>query len=280
MKIATYNDGSRDGQLVVVSRDLTMAHYAAGIAGRLQQVLDDWNFLSPQLEALSQNLNHGKARHAFAFEPAKCLAPLPRAYLFARCDNEAPTADAPPAVRLRRGDRLLGACDPLPLADSPPATRLIASLAAITGDLAAGTAAADALGAVRLLSVCASLVDDDDPGIDTAWPTRFAPVAVTPDELGVPWQADELHRLPTQLVVDGRAAGGAGIAWPRTARIAEVLARAAGRRGLRAGSLLAVRCATAAAPAAGEGGSLRIRVGQEDGEELFGAISAKPPAPG
>ena len=44
MKLATYKDGSRDGQLVVVSRDLTTAHFATGIATRLQQALDDWNF--------------------------------------------------------------------------------------------------------------------------------------------------------------------------------------------------------------------------------------------
>ena len=52
MKLATYQDGSRDGQLVVVSRDLSLAHFASGIATRLQAVLDDWNFLSPQLEEL------------------------------------------------------------------------------------------------------------------------------------------------------------------------------------------------------------------------------------
>ncbi|HEY5322023.1 MAG TPA: fumarylacetoacetate hydrolase, partial [Caldimonas sp.] len=61
MKLATYKDESRDGQLVVVSRDLSTAHYASGIASRLQQVLDDWNFLSPQLEDLAATLNGGKA---------------------------------------------------------------------------------------------------------------------------------------------------------------------------------------------------------------------------
>src|SRR5512145_1925882 len=80
MKLATYQDGSRDGQLVVVSRDLSTAHYASGVASRLQQVLDDWNFVSPQLEDLSATLNDGKARHAFAFDPRLCMAPLPRAY--------------------------------------------------------------------------------------------------------------------------------------------------------------------------------------------------------
>ena len=49
MKLATYKDGSRDGQLVVVSRDLSTAHYATGIANKLQQALDDWGFISPQL---------------------------------------------------------------------------------------------------------------------------------------------------------------------------------------------------------------------------------------
>lgn len=80
MKLATYKDGSRDGQLVVVSRDLTLAHYATGIANTLQAVLDDWNFMSPQLEDLSVSLNQGRARHAFAFDAARCMAPLPRIY--------------------------------------------------------------------------------------------------------------------------------------------------------------------------------------------------------
>ena len=59
MKLATYKDGSRDGQLVVVSRDLSTAHYATGVAQKLQQVLDDWNFLAPQLQDLSVALNSG-----------------------------------------------------------------------------------------------------------------------------------------------------------------------------------------------------------------------------
>ena len=80
MKLATYKDGTRDGQLVVVSRDLASAHYASGIAGRLQDALDDWNFVAPQLEDLAATLNHGKSRHAFAFDPRRCMAPLPRAY--------------------------------------------------------------------------------------------------------------------------------------------------------------------------------------------------------
>ena len=83
LKLATYKDGSRDGQLVVVSRDLSMAHYASGVASRLQQVLDDWNFISPSLQDLYEVLNQGKARHAFPFDSRMCMAPLPRAYQWA-----------------------------------------------------------------------------------------------------------------------------------------------------------------------------------------------------
>ncbi|MDH5340484.1 MAG: fumarylacetoacetate hydrolase, partial [Rubrivivax sp.] len=85
MKLATYKDGSRDGQLVVVSRDLSLAHFATGIASRMQQLLDDWNFLSPQLEDLYATLNNGKARHAFAHDARLCMAPLPRAFHWALC---------------------------------------------------------------------------------------------------------------------------------------------------------------------------------------------------
>ena len=83
MKLATLKDGSRDGQLAVVSRDLSTAHFATGIATTLQQVLDDWNFRSPPLEDLYASLNGGKARHAFAFDARHCMAPLPRAYQWA-----------------------------------------------------------------------------------------------------------------------------------------------------------------------------------------------------
>ncbi|MDO4591662.1 MAG: fumarylacetoacetate hydrolase, partial [Comamonadaceae bacterium] len=82
MKLATYKDGSRDGQLVVVSRDLRLAHYATGIASRMQQVLDDWTFMAPQLQDLYQQLNTGRTTHAFAFDPSQCMAPLPRSFQY------------------------------------------------------------------------------------------------------------------------------------------------------------------------------------------------------
>lgn len=85
MKLATYQDGSLDGQLVVVSRDLSCAHYATHICHTMQQLLDDWSFLSPQLQDLYEHLNRPTsqqqhARHSFPFERVRCMAPLPRVY--------------------------------------------------------------------------------------------------------------------------------------------------------------------------------------------------------
>ena len=76
MKLATIMDGSRDGQLAVVARDLKTAHMADAIAPTLQAALDDWAFMAPQLDSLYAQLNSGQARRAFDFDPAHCLAPL------------------------------------------------------------------------------------------------------------------------------------------------------------------------------------------------------------
>src|SRR6478609_2777768 len=150
MKLATYKDGSRDGQLVVVSRDLSTAHYATGIADRLQQVLDDWGFLSPQLQDLYETLNNGKARHAFPFEPSRCMAPLPRAYQWAdgsafinhvELVRKARNAEVPesfygdPLMYQGGSDDFIGACDDVVVASEDFGIDFEAEVAVITADV-------------------------------------------------------------------------------------------------------------------------------------------------
>ncbi|HNB45470.1 MAG TPA: fumarylacetoacetate hydrolase family protein, partial [Burkholderiaceae bacterium] len=226
MKLATYKDGSRDGQLVVVSRDLCLAHYATGVATRLQQVLDDWNFLAPLLQDLSETLNHGKARHAFAFDPQMCMAPLPRApgrslaqaypahaeALARVAGRQAPQRGGLP-VRLRPSDTLLGPTDDVffpvgAAADGPGGPEEAwpdfgAGLAVITGDVEAGVSPDQALDGVRLLMLvndwrllpaaeafAAAADAHTDAGLG-GW-AACAPVAVTLDELGPAWQRGRL----------------------------------------------------------------------------------------
>ena len=217
MKLATYKDGSHDGQLVVVSRDLSTAHFATGIAGRMQQLLDDWNFLSPQLQDLYVTLNQGKARHAFEFVPAMCAAPLPRAYQWAdgsaylnhvELVRKARKAEVPasfyedPLMYQGGSDDFLGPRDDAPFADTEWGIDFEAEVAVITGDVANGASPEQALEGVRLLMLAndwslRQLVPGELAkgfGFFQSKPaTAFSPVAVTPDELGAAWRGGRVH---------------------------------------------------------------------------------------
>ena len=249
MKLASYKDGSRDGQLVVVSRDLASAHYATGIATRLQQVLDDWNFLSPQLEDLSQTLNHGKARHAFAFDPRLCLAPLPRAWLWAEADVDALTGAGPavtPACQQGRSDAMAGPGEPIVLTASPPehpaAWDVRPQLAAITGDVVEGTEPKAALDSVRLLMLASSLhrlvgrtaTPTHSPG---ALAVACSPVAATPDELGPAWQGGRLQ-LKLETLRNGKRMALANLDEDMPWHLGELIALLARHQGLAAGCLV------------------------------------------
>ncbi|MDR0457961.1 MAG: fumarylacetoacetate hydrolase family protein [Burkholderiaceae bacterium] len=202
MKLATYSDGSRDGQLAVVSRDLTQAHYASGIAGRLQTALDEWNFYAPQLQELAAQLDAGKARHAFAFDPARCLAPLPRAYQWL----DGRQNGAAPRVIQCASDALLGAHSPIGAADESQEPDFSAGLAAITGDVPRGALPDQGQDAIRLVTLVNALYLR--AGQEDAAPVAAAlgPVAVTPDELGAAWR-DARARLILSVTVNGRKLG-------------------------------------------------------------------------
>src|SRR6187549_1382294 len=86
MKLATLKDGSRDGRLVVVSRDLTRFTDAAFLVPTLQAALDDWQRIAPHLLALSESLEHGSVP-AGRFHEHDAHSPLPRAYQ--RVDGQA-----------------------------------------------------------------------------------------------------------------------------------------------------------------------------------------------
>jgi fumarylacetoacetate (FAA) hydrolase len=283
MKIATYHDGSRDGQLVVVSRDLARAHFATAVATRVQPLLDDWNFLSPQLEDLYATLNDGKARHAFAFDPARCMAPLPRAFRFAWV--AAPAADAAdgsaaPRIEHDAGDGWPGPRGAVRLPVGADATvDAVAGVAAVTGDVARGATPAQALDGVRLL-LLAGQWRWQRPGSrpQGGVAATFGPVAVTPDELGAAWPGGRL--AVAVAAARPHAAGRAADAVEATAAAATLpldvgaaIAALAAQRGVGAGSIVAVfGDAGARAAHLHPGDSLRIEASCADGLGVFGAI--------
>lgn len=261
MKLATYKDGSRDGQLVVVSRDLATAHYATGIAARLQQVLDDWNFLAPQLQDLYQTLNQGKARHAFPFDPKQCMAPLPRAYQWAdgsaymnhvELVRKARNSEVPanyyedPLMYQGGSDDFLGPCDAARFLNEEWGIDFEAELAVVTGDVPMGASPEQALDGVRLIMLAndwslRNLIPNELAkgfGFFQSKPaTAFGPVAVTPDELGEAWDKGRAH-VVLQSSWNGRKVGMCEAGPEMTFHFGQLIAHVAKTRNVRAGSIV------------------------------------------
>ena len=258
MKLATYKDGSRDGQLVVVSRDLSTAHYATGMANTLQQALDDWNFIAPQLQDLYVTLNHGKARHSFGFDPRMCMAPLPRAFQWAdgsayinhvELVRRARGAEVPasfytdPLMYQGGSDDLLGPCDPVVVPSEAMGIDFEAEMAVITGDVSMGADAEQALAGVRLLMLANDvslrhLIPSELAkgfGFFQSKPaTAFSPVAATPDELGAAWRGGRVH-LPLHSSWNGRTVGLCDAGPDMTFHFGQLVAHIAKTRRVRAG---------------------------------------------
>ena len=261
MKLATYKDGSRDGQLVVVARDLGAAHYATGIASRLQQVLDDWNFLAPQLQDLYEQLNAGRARHAFAFDARQCMAPLPRAYQWAdgsaylnhvELVRRARGAEVPasfytdPLMYQGGSDDFLGPCDDVVVPSEAMGIDFEAEIAVITGDVRMGASPEQALEGVRLIMLAndvslRNLIPAELAkgfGLVQSKPaTAFSPVAVTPDELGEAWQGGRVH-LTLQSSWNGRKVGMCEAGPEMSFHFGQLIAHIAKTRNVRAGAIV------------------------------------------
>lgn len=302
MKLATYKDGSRDGQLLVVSRDLSTAHYATGIADRLQQVLDDWNFLSPQLQDLYDTLNQGKARHAFPFEPRLCMAPLPRAYQWA--NGARYRQHEAPLLQQGASDDFLGPCDDVVCATEALGIDFEAALAVITGDVWQGASAGQALDGIRLVMLANAvtlreLVPAEQArgaGLLQSKPaTAFSPVAVTLDELGSAWDQGRLH-LTLQSTWNGRRVGLCEAGPEMRFHFGQLIAHLGQTRNLRAGAVIgsgavsnqdarhgysciadkrALEILQDGAPTTGYmkfGDTIHIEMKGRDGQSVFGAI--------
>jgi fumarylacetoacetate (FAA) hydrolase len=265
MKLATLNDGTRDGQLAVVARDLKTAHVADGIAPTLQAALDDWAFIAPQLDALYGELNAnasaGRARRPFDFDPARCMAPLPRAYQWA--DGSA-YVNHVELVRKARGaampasfweeplmyqggsDDFLGPVDDIVLAHEEWGIDFEAEVAVIAGDIGMGATPDAAHGQIRLLMLAndVSLRNLIPPELAKGFgfvqskpATSFSPVAVTPDELGDAWRGGKVH-LPLRSVWNGRLVGQPDAGVDMVFNFPQLLAHLCKTRNVRAGSIV------------------------------------------
>ena len=261
LKLATINDGTRDGQLAVVARDLKTAHLADGIAPTLQAALDDWAFIAPQLGELYQALNSGRGHRSFDFEPARCMAPLPRAFQWAdgsayvnhvELVRKARGAEMPasfwedPLMYQGGSDDLQGPLADIELAHEEWGIDFEAELAVIIGDVAMGATPDEAHQQIRLLLLAndvslRNLIPAElgkGFGFFQSKPaTAFSPVAVTLDEIGEAWRDGRVH-LPLQSSWNGRKVGLCDAGDEMTFHFGQLIAHIAKTRNVRAGSIV------------------------------------------
>jgi fumarylacetoacetate (FAA) hydrolase len=261
MKLATLKDGSRDGQLIVVSRDLKTAQVADGIAPTLQRALDDWAFMAPQLEALYEQLNAGKTTRSFDFDPARCMAPLPRAFQWADGSSyvnhvelvrKARNAEMPasfwhePLMYQGGSDDFIGPADDIRLGSEEWGIDFEGEVAVITDDVPMGATPEQAAAHIKLLM----LVNDVSLrnlipaelakgfGFFQSKPaSSFSPVAVTPDELGSAWQNGKVH-LPLRVTWNGVVVGQPNAGVDMVFSFPQLIAHLAKTRNARAGSIV------------------------------------------
>jgi fumarylacetoacetate (FAA) hydrolase len=261
VKLATIHDGTRDGRLAVVSRDLTTAVYADGIARTMQQALDDWPAASPKLAALAAQLEAGTAGDAFAFDPAAALAPLPRSHHWVdgsayvnhvELVRKARGAEMPasfwtdPLVYQGGSDDFLGPTEDAPFVNEDWGIDLEGEVAIVTDDVAMSTDARAARAHIKLLM----LVNDWSlrnliPGelakgfgfYQSKPATAFSPVAVTPDELGEAWDGGKVH-LPLVVHLNGKLLGRPNAGVDMTFDFGQLIAHVTKTRRLGAGAIV------------------------------------------
>jgi fumarylacetoacetate (FAA) hydrolase len=275
MKLATLKDGTRDGKLIVVSRDLSSACEARGIAGTLQRALDDWERTVPGLRGLYEKLNCGTAEGAFAFDPHRVMAPLPRAYQWAdgstyshhaelmqsAFEGENKVESTLREVMIYQGgsDDLIGCCDDIVVADEAWGIDFEGEVTVITGDVRMQAQQSEAESSIRLVMlandvslrnlIMAELAKGF--GFYQSKPaTSFSPVAATLDELGAAW-SDGLVQLPLRVEWNGMEFGRPNAGVGVSHNLFQLILHATRTRNLCAGTIIGGGTVSNADPSVG-----------------------------
>ncbi|MCG9682493.1 fumarylacetoacetate hydrolase family protein [Vibrio sp. Isolate23] len=261
MKLATLKNDTRDGQLVVVSKDLTKCVAVADIAATLQSVLDQWSKVEPQLTEVYQALNEGTLVAEMPFEQSLCESPLPRAYQWAdgsayvnhvELVRKARGAEMPPSfwtdpLMYQGGsDAFIGPRDDIPVGSEEWGIDFEGEVAVITDDVPMGVTAEEAAKSIRLLMLVndvslRGLIPNELAkgfGFFQSKPSSvFSPVAVTPDELGDAWDGGKVT-LPLLSFYNDEAFGCPNAGVDMTFEFPDLIAHAAKTRPLSAGAII------------------------------------------
>jgi fumarylacetoacetate (FAA) hydrolase len=258
MKLATLKDGTRDGALAVVSKDLARCQRVPEIARTLQTALDAWAAKAPLLARAAQALEAGGGE---AFDPARAMAPIPRAYQWVdgsaylnhvELVRKARKAEMPPEyyddpLMYQGGsDSMIGPRDDVEAIDEAHGVDFEAEVTVVTDDVPMAVTPQAALGHIKLIM----LVNDVSLrnlipaelakgfGFFQSKPSSaFTPVAVTPDELGEAWKGGKVH-LPLRADLNGKSFGRPNAGVDMNFDFGRLIAHAARTRPLGAGTIV------------------------------------------
>ncbi len=261
MKLATLKTKDIDGELIIVSSDLTNAVSAKKIAATLQFALDHWQVCQPQLNALYQQLNDHQIADSFSFDAHKVASPLPRAYQWA--DGSA-YVNHVELMRKGRGvqmpenfwtdplmyqggsDSFIGPCDNIEVISEEFGIDFETEIAIITAQVPMGVSVKDAAKYIQLVMLVndvslRNLIADElikGFGFFQSKPaTSFSPIAMTLDELGDAWRDNKIH-LPLTSHLNNKLFGKPNAGIDMTFDFAQLIAHAAKTRHLAAGTII------------------------------------------
>ncbi|MCG9648546.1 fumarylacetoacetate hydrolase family protein [Vibrio brasiliensis] len=261
MKLATLKNDSRDGLLVVVNKSLTHCVAVPEIAQTMQQALDDWDRVEPQLKEVYVALNSGELTNEMTFAAAQCESPLPRAYQWAdgsayvnhvELVRKARGAEMPPSfwtdpLMYQGGsDAFIGPCDDIPVVDEAWGIDFEGEVAVVTGDVPMGVSAEQAVDSIKLVMLVndvslRGLIPNELAkgfGFFQSKPSSvFSPVAVTPDELGADWDGGKVN-LPLLSFYNNEPFGCPNAGVDMTFEFPQLIAHAAKSRPLSAGAII------------------------------------------
>ena len=258
MKLATTHNGTADGELIVVSKDLTQAVSAKNIAPNLQHALENWPSLEPGLQALYQQLNKGIASGAFDFTPLEALAPLPRAWqwldgsaykshadLMSKVFGIDPISTERPLMYQGISDCFYGPGADIPFPSEDDGIDFEGEFGIITDAVPMGVSGSQAMSHIKLivqindwsLRKIAPVEMKTGFGWVQAKPScSVSAVAITPDELGDAWRDGRVD-LPLKVFWNDKQFGAAE-GYPMAFGFHELVAHAAYSRPLVPGTII------------------------------------------
>jgi fumarylacetoacetate (FAA) hydrolase len=261
MKLATLKNNTRDGQLVVVSRDLKTAVAVSDIAPTLQNALENWDRVRPALQEIYEKINAGAINNTIAFDPHQAESPLPRAYQWADASSYVNHVEL---VRKSRGvempesfwtdplmyqggsDTFLGPRDDIPVANLDWGVDFEGEIAVITRDVPMGATPAQTekmicllmlVNDVSLRNIAVTEMAKGFGFFQSKPSSAFSPVAVTPDELGAAWDGKKIH-LPITIHFNEKLFGQPNAGIDMVFDFPTLITHAARTRRLSAGTII------------------------------------------